>query len=305
MIAARNCGMWFGTKEYSGWIPTPLSGANVSPDAWGDSGTFLNGGGYAINSRNSHKTYDFSWRKSSTREFAQLMKSYYDGTYGRGKLYFHDPLTYTTNVLPARWADPSITTRFEGPALVPHVIPSMSPTSGFRKNRLPVKTAYFDLTGTPSIEDLVDNKDIEETHYLYIPIPEGMELHLGAFFTAEQGAGVYVCSADESGAPTPDIQELTPLDNDSDVLFPDSFSGVSGVYLWISHDGLEDYPSIELTAMHGRLSEIGRPVQGEPFWIGGQGNAGVRFEGPPSYTNHTGVNGGQVELGAVFIESEI
>lgn len=163
--------MWFGTKDYSTYIPTPVSGADVSPAAWGSSGTTLNGSGYAQNSFNSHKNYDFSWRQSSARETAQLMKSFFDGTYGRGKLHFQDPLTYTTNVLPARWADPSVTCDFEGPQLVPGVDPSPIITSGFERLKLPVRSAQFNLNGVTA--RVGTQFAVEATNYFTNPNLQG------------------------------------------------------------------------------------------------------------------------------------
>ena len=297
--------MWFGTKEYAGWIPTPLSGAGVSPDAWTDSGTFINGGGYGLHSYNSHKTYDFSWRKTSTREMAQLIKSYFEGTYGRGKIYFHDPLTYDTNVLPARWADPSITVGFEGPSLVEGIEPRAVNTENFRKNRLPVKSAFYDLQGTSPVDAIFGDESATASRSVYIPIPEGMTLHIGAFFEADQGAGIFVSEALENGEPSQVLSNLTALENDSNTLFNTTYSAVPGVYLWIGHDGSGQYPEITITAMHARLTKTGSSVKGVNYWLGGQGHNGVRFAEPPSYINHSGVDGGQVETGAVFIESEI
>lgn len=159
--------MWFGTKDYSTYIPTPVSGADVSPEGWGDSGTTLNGSGFVMNSFNSHKTYDFSWRQTTARETAQLIKSFYDGSFGRGKIYLVDPLTTSTNVLPARWADPSITIDFEGPQLVPGVDPRPVITSGFEKNKLPVTSALFNLNGIRPVTGL--NFEVEATNFFQNP----------------------------------------------------------------------------------------------------------------------------------------
>lgn len=155
------CDMWFGTKEYSRWVPTPQTGADVSSSAWSDDGGFLNGAGYALNSRGSHKRYVFSWGSSNARETAQLFKSYFDGSFGRGKLYLIDPLTTSTNVLPARWADPSIGLDYESPSLVPGTLPTRSSASGFERLQLPVASASYSLTGSPaqtvSKETVVEN----------------------------------------------------------------------------------------------------------------------------------------------------
>ena len=160
--------MWFGTKDYARFIETPLTGAEVSPAAWSASGTLLNGGGYALNSFGSHKEYNFSWRQSSARESAQLMKSFFDGSFGRGKIYFQDPLTLTTNVLPARWADPSITANFEGPSLVPGVDPSTVSAGDPGVLQTPVNSAQYNLnsvspttaTFVPQYENLFTNPNL-------------------------------------------------------------------------------------------------------------------------------------------------
>lgn len=107
--------LWFGTHAGGmRWMPTPLSGAEMSPEGWESGGTLLNGGGYQQNSFGSHKTYTFEWPSSSSREAAAKMKAYADGTYGRGLIYFVDPLIYDQNVLPAQWADPSMVLDYEG-----------------------------------------------------------------------------------------------------------------------------------------------------------------------------------------------
>ena len=38
--------MWFGTLDRMGWIKTPRTGADMTPESWGASGAYLNGGGW-------------------------------------------------------------------------------------------------------------------------------------------------------------------------------------------------------------------------------------------------------------------
>lgn len=292
--------MWFGTKDYSRFITTPQTGADVSPQAWSANGTLLNGQGYAMGSFGSHKEYTFSWGRSAARENAQLMKSFFDGSFGRGKMYFQDPLTYTTNVLPARWADPSNTANFEGSQLVPGVNPTTVPSSGFEVNQLPVRSAVFNLNSVSANPTLTDD------NALFIPIPDGMQLNLGAFYSTTLGtAGVKVTTATAGGAPTATTTTLTPLASNATSFTPDVITkapGVIGVYLWIGKSVAAN-ATVTVTAIHARLSPVGKSPAGPRAWVGGQGNAGVRFAGPPTYINHTGVNGGQIEYAATFIES--
>lgn len=294
--------MWFGTKDYSLFIETPQTGAEVSPQAWGASGTLLNGQGYAMNSFGSHKQYSFAWGTTAAREAAQLMKSFFDGSFGRGKLYFQDPLTLTTNVLSARWADPSNTANFEGSQLVPGVNPTTVSSSGFEVNRLPVRSAVFNLNA------IAANPTLTDDNALFIPIPDGMQLNLGAFYSTTLGAaGVQVTTATVGGAPTGTTVTLTPLANNtpSSGFLPNVITkspGVTGVYLWIGKSVAAN-ATVTVTAIHARLSPVGKAPDGPSTWVGGQGNSGVRFDGPPTYINYTGVNQGQVGFAASFIES--
>lgn len=132
--------MWFGTEERMGWIECPLSGADVSPIGWNAEATMLNGGGFALNSWASHKRFAFGWGESATLGLASTIHSYADGSYGRGLLYFLDPMWYEVNVLPKHWADPSMALNAEAPTLIYDNEPTSTPTSS-NTNGLPVQTA--------------------------------------------------------------------------------------------------------------------------------------------------------------------
>lgn len=147
--------LWFGTVDKMGWVATPNRGADVSPEGWNEGGSLLNGGAYQLNSFNSAKNYVFEWPESSSREAAQLMKSYADGTYGRGLIYFVDPLCYTTNILPAMWADPSMAVGEETNTLVPGVTPTGIPSTGSDDLNLPVKSAYYNLANVGALAEEV------------------------------------------------------------------------------------------------------------------------------------------------------
>lgn len=292
--------MWFGTVDYAGWIETPLSGADSTPGAWGDDGVYLGGDAYAYSSWNTHKNYTYSWPESSSREMAQLMHSYRSGTYGRGKLYWVEPTIYDTNVLPAKWADPSITLDREGPSLVPDVVALSTSTSSFSQNKLPVRSAQYVLDLSEESPDLNDSNSV------FIPIPDGMQLNVGAFYSSnDSDAGIYVTPVIGGGSQGGTNTRITPTSNTSSTLFTEVFTknpGDVGVRLWIGKDD-DVTATVTVAAIHARLSTIGTVPDGPLYWVGGQGHGGCRFVGTPVYITHNGVDGGQIEFAANFRET--
>ena len=283
--------LWFGTEERMGWFPTPLRGADSTPEGWGTSGTLLNGGGYGFNSWGTHKTYTYEWPESSSPEVAQMMKSYRDGTYGRGLLYFIDPLTYGTNILPALWADPGMAVGGEGPSIVPGIEPEAVPTSGWEKHGLPVYSALF--SNVPASSPV----DIDRT--LFIPIPEGYELRLGAFYTGSATISAVPVLANGSLQPPILLPQTGALD---EVVTNTGFSAIKGVRLWVNGPG-----NLTVTALIARLIRLDAHFSeknrfNRKPWIGGQGHSGCIFQGTPSYVSNSPIAGGRIGFAATFKE---
>lgn len=308
--------LWFGTIDYPQWISTPLTGADMSSQSWSASGTLLSGGGYAVNSWGSHKTYTFEWPKSSSREAAMMMQAYRNGTYGRGLIYFLDPMNYNLNILPARVADPSMALNNEGASLVYGLDPVSVSTSGWQTNLLPVNAAQYTLTdiaaGWRGVEDAT-----------YIPIPPGFTLYLGAFYSATGTGGIFASPQNTNGT-IGSPQLLTAKSPTASEIVTDSFSGVPGVWLWLGKTA-SGVSTVTVQAMIARLIPTTN-ITGSPYvatngegpysaaisttlpmlksgpWISGMGHSGVRFTGNPTYVVNNGVNGGQVSYSASFIE---
>ena len=272
---------------------TPLQGADSSPQSWGAEGTLLSGGGWGLHAWGSHKQYSYEWPQSSSPEVAQKMKSYRDGTYGRGLLYFLEPGIYRTNVLPAQWADPSLAVGSEGPSLVYGVEPTGVATSGSPQLGLPVQSAYYASVGDPS-----DSPTVESS--VFVPIPPGHVLHLGAYYSATGSAGVFATPVNNNGTWGSAVR-LTEQSNDSTDLVTESFEDLRGVRLWVGQTTPEA-STLTVAAMIGKLAESGKPVNVSGGWIGGQGHSGCRFSGTPSYVTNSPIEGGRVGFAATFKE---
>lgn len=277
-MSDRRCNFWFGTEHHSSWFPAPLQGADSSPTAWGTEGTLLNGGGYAFNSWGSHKRYTYEWASSSSPEVAQKMKSYRDGTYGRGLLYFLDPMIYKGNILPASWADPSMALDNEAPSLVYGVEPTAVATSGWETNGLPVTSARYNITTPAQTTPPVESS-------LFVPVPEGYTLYLGAFYSFTGTGGVFAAPVNANGTTGARVK-LSPLVNNTAQLVNESFSGtIKGVRLWVGRTSTAA-STVTLTAMIARLlktSEV--PVYGP--WVEQARNL---------FTNPNLVGSGSVEV---------
>lgn len=292
--------LWFGTEDYMQWVETPLSGAESTPQGWEASGTLLNGGGYASHSWGTHRTYDYTWRNSSAREASQIMQNYRNGTWGRGLIYFHDPLTFDQNILPARWADPSMALGDESMSLVYGQQPVASPTPSFQVNGLPIQSVTYNVNQTTT--------GINREDSLFIPIPEGYQLRLGAVYTRVGLGGIFATPVQQDGVERSSIL-LNQVAPDAAVMTPNPVEvGMKGVRLWIGKSGSgTPTPTVTVSAMTARLVKVGSGsveasrVSSGP-WIGGQGHSGCRFDGPPTEIKYNRVNGGQVGYSASFKE---
>lgn len=294
---SRHNHFWFGTENRMEWFPTPLSGADVSPQGWESNDTFLNGGGFQLNSFGSHRRYSFEWKGASSRRVAQLMRSYADGSYGRGLIYFIDPLTWDTNLFPAMWADPSIGIGNEGASLVYGVDPIAMPTSNWQVNDYPVTSAYYNLANVTS-----GWRGKEEA--VFIPIPEGSYLLFGAAHTFTGSGRILYRTQSPSGALGP-VLSLTSLTPSSQNLVSANVPygpASAGIWVWVGRNA-STAGTVTISGMTARIQVPGYKAPSiEGPWIGGQGHSGCRFLGKPTYIENTGVDGGQVGFAASFTE---
>ena len=289
--------LFFGTENRMVWFPTPLTGADSSPVGMESNGNLINGGGYQYNSFGSHKEYAYEWGGAAAREAAQLMKSYADGTYGRGLIYFVSPLSYDVNILPSFWADPSMGIGYEGASLVYGLDATSVPTTNWSINELPVLSAYYDLA---TIATGWRNKE----QAVFVPIPTGYILSVGAFYSATGSAGVYYRTQSVSGG-LGTATKFTALSNDSTTVVNTDISGpdIIGVWIYVGKSA-SNASTITLSGMVARLREssVSQSTISSGPWVGGQGHSGCRFAGKPTYIENTGVNGGQVGFAATFRE---
>lgn len=316
----RRRALWFGTELRSEWFKTPLRNADSSPQSWSEGGILLNGGGYQFNSWGSHKTYQYEWGSASSNLDAQRMKSYFDGTYGRGLIYFYDCTVYERNVLPARWADPSIALDNEGTGIVYGVDPVLSGITADNSNDYPVRGVTYDLglvaAGWRGREDS-----------LYLPIPEGYTLALGVAGSKTGTGGVFYRTSNRGTLGATTAIEFLPLDGPVINTYIEATDTVRGVWLYVGKSDT-GAGSVSLTGLTARLAKSSL-IQGvfalgygldeygtwpygsySPYsevisagpWTGGMGHSGVRFMAPPTFSTTGPLNGGQAGFAASFRE---
>lgn len=97
--------IYFGTRDYMQWVKAPLVNTPLSNVGWANSGTDLNGGGFAKISPTAHKEYELSWGASPAQDIYEIL-DYRTGAYGEGYLYYVDPFAMRTNVLPGSFSMP-------------------------------------------------------------------------------------------------------------------------------------------------------------------------------------------------------
>lgn len=316
--------MWLAVEGgWQGWIDTPNSGADASATGWNTDATFLSGGGYADRSWGTHKRYAFEWSAASSRQAAQFMQDLRNGSHGTGLIRFIEPTLYDTNVLPARIASPALITEDEGDYALRNARPRVTDVSVSRSVALPRRAATWDLPAGETGRDAGVG--------FLIPVPEGYDLAIGAIYTTSGPGrfqtGLFVSQGGQD--------DMVPASDGSDefIIKQDSvFSRDTWARIWVGKTTTAP-SSISVSAIvaryipKGKRYSILRPGYGygdQPYgegpyggvrlttafnklrrepWIGGMGNSGVEFNGVPTLTHNTGVDGGQVGFAASFIET--
>jgi len=168
-------------------------------------------------------------------------------------------------------------------------------TSGFLTNKIPTQSAYYDL-----VDIAPGYRGADDT--LFVPVPDGMTLYLGAMYQATGAGAVYASPV--TGGVTGTAVPLTPVGNTDTVILPNTFSGVDGVRLWVGKSyGLPS--SVTGAALIARLYRSDRTppasfTQGP--WVGGMGHSGCTFDGVPTLIRNTGIRGGTAGYAATFVE---
>lgn len=169
--------LWFGTREHMQQIPMPRYDADISGVGWNSQIQYLDGRSFVRRSTTSHREYQFSWNLAN-RQTLQPVFDYAAGLYGPAPYYFIDPFSFDTNALPEWWAAPGMALD-DAPILVGEDRPQKITNSDFSYGYPSRGAAY---TVAPSMD----------RQRLWIPIPPGMTLWVGAHGPATSGAYVEV-----------------------------------------------------------------------------------------------------------------
>jgi len=277
--------MWFGTFHHAEFIDCPVVGSDFSPESWGTGGTFLSGGGFEVGAPDAHKVSNLSWSAASTIPAAARIQAYRDGAYSQtpGDLfYFHDPLSYAVNILPKRWAQPSLMVRTKRPWATAEV-----PGPGTRG--LPLTGAHIaagttDPTGPGA-------------GVLFIPIPHGMTLFIGAQNTVTvTGGGVFTRTVLADGtAETP-----SRIIGGNRYQTNNPSGALRGVLLYFKGE-VNVMGMRACLVPHGAAAPVDFPITAWD-WHSGMGHSGSRFTAPPTYVPSNGVAGGMASFSATFRE---
>lgn len=284
--------MWFGTQDRMQWIETPDTGADVSSLGFSSETTLQSGGGYSRNSWDSHKNFQFSWGESASPELVSTIQGYRNGSFGRGNILFNDPMQYQTNLLPKRWADPSMAVNFEAEPLARGLYPRATPT-GSTPTGLPAQTAVYDIPAglAPGAGDV-----------MVIPVPPGFTVGFG-WMGASTGAVSMITAS--SGMLSLGTFYPTPLPPSSGTLISDTWvAGANGGFLQIAlYNPSASVVTASLAGLTVRMAPPGEILKTDGPWMSGEGHSGCQFVGNPTVVNYNGVDGGQLGLSVLLKET--
>lgn len=278
---------WFGTERHAEWIRSPSRGATFSPVGWGESGTYLNGGGWVTQSASSHREYVMEWTAASSVDAAMRMQAYRDGVYSgtnRSLMYFVDPFSYGRNILPKQWAHPALLAGSIGAETI-DLAETGLPDEVLNQLRAP----YSGLRIPPKYNDgLVPEGP--GPGVVYQQIPEGYDLLIAAGIS-----GVYTFVR-------PQLEDRSY--GEPVMLSPiwTRISDARGFLLYLKNS----YENSADVFFHRAILVPTDAPNPEPDstweWSPGMGNSGCRFVGEPTYVPTGPFDGGMAGYAATLKE---
>lgn len=250
-MAAQN--VWFGTANRMAWVPAPLSGVDRSLTKWRVNGQFLNGGAWSRSSASGSRKHVFTWPAMLSADIRQIT-TYFEGTYGRGLLYYVDPFAQSSNMLPQWLAVPSLACD-DAPVLYGTAIPT--------EVTAPANTYSYPTTGA-----LYNINGVSAVSYTF-PVPPNMTANVG-FHGAVTGSAVLKANA----------TTLTPLAVTTSTLTNFTYTAPStGGWVTLAASGVGT-----LTA-YGLHMSIGTAPTGD--FVKGEGFTGLRLVEDPQITGYS------------------
>lgn len=278
--------VWFGTRAHMQWIEAPAVDVQAGKQGYQSQVSFTNGGAWVRRSKAASKRFMFAWNMKS-REQVQPILDYADGIYGNGPIYYCNPFVMDRNVLPAYWASPFINA-YDGPLIVDGIRPT-TVDLGVSSNGYPVEAAVYKFTSTSKVPTL------------YIPIPPGHTLYIGAHGQLQSGSASVRVTPFTSPVASDAPVDLTLLTTSTTTRTNATFSG-------------NTYVGVELTMrsastgtllLNGLIAQVlldGAVLPSGGF-ISGQGQSGMAFASQPSLSEYNAALD-RVGVSAELIETE-
>lgn len=263
--------MWFGTREYSQWIPCPRVNMQAGKVSWGTVSKYLGGGNYSRRSTTAAKEYGMEWALNS-RDALRPVLDFADGMYGTDDVYFCDPFAMDKNVLPSYWAQ-GYMNAIDGPL--------SASTFSFWP---PSTTGIMTGVTRPTLLDTGESVNGFPTqsggafgeHTLFIPIPIGYSIHFSVHAeTPSVGGSIQIRILDKgvvtSGPFMPATQALTdPV-----------LTGFS-TFAATAHRGIEIsiHGDTYYNGMMAQILPTGQAPNINQGFVSGQGHSGLQFAPP-------------------------
>lgn len=279
--------VWFGTRDLMQWVKAPATNMGRARRQW-ESGTgFLNGGQSLLSSNYSALAYTMAWSVLD-RETENAISGYFEQAYGDGLLYFSDPFAWD-NVMPLSWSAAYLAAQ-DAPSLVHDYRPTTSPVT-INGAKFPTRMANYS----------VYVNDPENAPDVYVPIPRGYALRVGAFGTSTGYASITVRSEISGGNYASTVPLFSPGLNTIGGRTYLEFRNTSGendfvrFYVW-------GQGQLNLVGVHAFITPIDEEPRTYNYFPLGKGNSGLRFEGTPQITGYSSVLDQQA-MSAVLVET--